>query len=132
MSPKRFIIGLFLTTLLQVAMSLLLMGGSDLIKAHAGFIFTSMLALGLFCVMMYLAARILARSPLTRLYIQLIMIAVFLKMLICLALIVGYIKGFQPADNTFIWPFLFIYISSTIFEVIFLDRVGRQKQTPVS
>jgi len=68
-----------------------------------------------------------ARSTLARLYIQLIMIAVFLKMLLCIALIIGYKKGFDPVDHSFIWPFLFIYLTSTIFEVIFLERVGREK-----
>ena len=50
-------------------------------------------------------------------------------MLVCLAMIIGYKKLFTPADNTFLWPFLIIYVSSTVYEVIFLDKVGRQKQT---
>jgi hypothetical protein len=86
----------------------------------------------LFCIMMYIAAGVMAKSTMTGLYIQLIIIAVFLKMLVCLTLIIGYTKGFEPADLSFIWPFLLIYISSTIYEVIFLEKIGRQKQTPVS
>jgi hypothetical protein len=86
----------------------------------------------LFCIMMYIVAGVMAKSTMTGLYIQLIIIAVFLKMLVCLTLIIGYTKGFEPADHSFIWPFLLIYISSTIYEVIFLEKIGRQKQTPVS
>lgn len=127
MSPRNFLIGLGMTTLIQVAVSLLLVWIIVPLKAHLGFIASTILALLFFCVMMYVAARILANSKLTRLYIQLIMIAVFLKMLLCLALIVGYTKEFAPPDNSFIWPFLVIYLSSTIYEVIFLEKVGRQK-----
>ena len=130
MSPRNFFIGLGITTLLQVTLSLLLLWIIAPLKAHFGFIAVTILTLLVFCIMMYIAARVLANSKLTRLYIQLVMIAVFLKMLICLALVVGYKKEFVPPDNSFIWPFLVIYLSSTIYEVIFLEKVGRQKPTP--
>jgi hypothetical protein len=129
MSSRNFFIGLGLTTILQVVVSFLLVWIIAPLKAHAGFIAVTILALLIFCIMMYVAARVLANSKLTRLYIQLIMIAVFLKMLLCLALVVGYKKEFNPVDNSFIWPFLVIYLSSTIYEVIFLEKVGRQKPT---
>lgn len=102
------------------------------VRAHIGFILATMGAMLLFCIMMYVAASIIVQSPLTRLFIQLIMIAVFLKMLVCLALVVGYKKGFDPADQTFIWPFLLIYLTSTVYEVIFLEKIGRQKQKPAA
>lgn len=132
MNPRNFFIGLGITTLVQLAVSLMLIWIIAPLKAHFGFIVVTILALLVFCIMMYVAARILANSKLTRLYIQLIMIAVFLKMLVCLALIVGYKKEFEPVDNSFIWPFLVVYLSSTIYEVIFLEKVGRQKPIPPS
>lgn len=128
MSPKQFLHGLGMTLLVQAILNLLLAWSVQRISNHLGFILMSILGMALFCVMMYAAARIAANSKLTRLYIQLIMIAVFMKMLVCLALIIGYKKLFAPSDNTFLWPFLIIYVSSTIYEVIFLDKVGRQKQ----
>ncbi len=129
MNPKQFLAGLAMTTLIQAILNLILVWSVQAISVHLGFIIVAMLTMIGFCVMMYAAARISADSKLTRLYIQLIMIAVFLKMLVCLALIIGYKKGFDPADNTFVWPFLIIYVTSTIYEVIFLDKVGRQKKT---
>ena len=129
MNPRQFFAGLGLTTLVQVVICILLVWLVPSLKPHLGFIIATMIALLVFCIMMYVAARVLANSKLTRLYIQLIMIAVFLKMLVCLALIVGYTKEFNPTDNSFIWPFLVIYLSSTIYEVIFLEKVGRQKPT---
>jgi hypothetical protein len=128
MNPKQFLHGLGMTLLVQAVLNILLMWSVQRISNHLGFIIFSMVAMAVFCIMMYAAARIAANSKLTRLYIQLIMIAVFMKMLVCLALIIGYKKGFAPPDNTFLWPFLIIYVSSTIYEVIFLDKVGRQKQ----
>jgi hypothetical protein len=128
MNPKQFLHGLGMTLLVQAILNILLMWSVQRISNHLGFIIFSMVAMAVFCIMMYAAARIAANSKLTRLYIQLIMIAVFMKMLVCLALIIGYKKGFAPPDNTFLWPFLIIYVSSTIYEVIFLDKVGRQKQ----
>lgn len=129
MNPKQFFAGLAMMTLVQAILNLILVWSMQAISVHLGFIIVAMLTMIGFCVMMYAAARISADSKLTRLYIQLIMIAVFLKMLVCLALIIGYKKGFDPADNTFVWPFLIIYVTSTIYEVIFLDKVGRQKKT---
>ena len=83
----------------------------------------------IFSILLFGAAKVYARSTLVRLYIQLVMIAVFLKLLLCLALIIGYKEGFKPDNHTFIWPFLIIYLTSTIYEVIFMERVGREKST---
>ncbi len=105
---------------------------NEAITSHVGFIITAMVSMVVFCCMMYLGARIIAHSKMTKLFIQLIMIAVFLKMFLCLALIVGYKNGYDPIDDSFIWPFLMIYVTTTIYEVIFLDKVGREKQTPAS
>jgi hypothetical protein len=128
MNPKQFFAGLGITVVIQCLLNLILLLSIPILRTHAGFILVCMIAMIGFCIMMYAAARIAADSKLTRLYIQLIMIAVFLKMLVCLALIVGYKKGFDPADHSFIWPFLIIYVSSTVYEVIFLEKVGRQKK----
>lgn len=128
MNPKHFFTGLGITVVIQCLLNFILLLCVPLLRAHTGFIIVCMGTMIGFCIMMYAAARIAADSKLTRLYIQLIMIAVFLKMLVCLALIVGYKKGFDPADHSFIWPFLIIYVSSTIYEVIFLEKVGRQKK----
>ncbi len=128
MNPKPFFAGLGITVVIQCLLNFILLLIVPVLRTHAGFILVCMITMIGFCMMMYAAARIAANSKLTRLYIQLIMIAVFLKMLVCLALIVGYKEGFGPADHTFIWPFLIIYVSSTVYEVIFLEKVGRQKK----
>jgi len=129
MNPKQFLHGMGMTVLVQAILNLLLTWSVQKVSNHLGFMIVSIVVMVVFCAILYIAARIAAGSKQPRLYIQLIMIAVFMKMLVCLALIIGYKKLFAPADNTFLWPFLIIYVSSTVFEVIFLDKVGRQKQT---
>lgn len=128
MNPKQFFAGLGVTVAIQCLLVFILLLIVPVLRSHLGFILVCMVTMIGFCIMMYAAARMAADSKLTRLYIQLIMIAVFLKMLVCLALVVGYKKGFAPANDSFIWPFLIIYVSSTIYEVIFLEKVGRQKK----
>lgn len=128
MSPNHFFAGLAITSIVQISISLLLIWWVAPLGTHIGFMGVTIAAMILFCIILYAAAKIYARSSFTRLYIQLIMLAVFLKMLLCLALIIGYKKGFDPVDNSFIWPFLVIYLTSTIYEVIFLEKVGREKQ----
>lgn len=131
MNPKRFFGGLLLTAATQLVLTFLLTLAIPGLKSHLGFILVSVFVMMLFCTMLYAAARILVASANAKHYIQLIMIAVFLKMLVCLVLIIGYKKGFAPTDHTFVWPFLIIYVTSTVYEVVFLDKVGRQnKKTP--
>ena len=132
MNPKRFFAGLGITIAIQFVVNLVLLLLIPSLEAHTTFILVSILIMAAFCLVLYIAALRMARSPLTRMYIQLIMVAVFIKLFLCLALIVVYKKGFQPADHSFIWSFLVIYISSTIFEVIFLEKVGRLKNPPVT
>ena len=119
--------GLGITLILQLIVNALLWWMIPALRSHTAFILVCILGIALFCIGLFAAARIVARSTQARLYIQLVMIAVFLKLALCLALVVIYKRVFNPADNSFIWSFLFIYITSTIFEVIFLEKVGRQK-----
>lgn len=128
MSPKQFFAGLAITSIIQISITMILILLFVPIRVHTGFIVVTITAMILFCTLLFSAAKILARSSYTKLYIQLIMLAVFMKMILCVALILGYQKGYEPADNSFIWPFLVIYLTSTIYEVIFLERVGREKQ----
>jgi hypothetical protein len=127
MNPKQFLSGLLLTIGLQLVVNAGLFYFIPSLKVHEGFILITILVMALFCITLYTAARVVVKSTLTRLFIQLVMIVVFIKMALCLALVVVYKKAFDPVDNSFIWSFLFIYITATIYEVIFLDKIGRQK-----
>lgn len=132
MNPKRFFTGLGITIFFQLLLVWGIVRLFPFMHDHYAFLLISILSMALFCLLLYGAARIVVRGTQFKLYIQLIMIAVFFKLILCLGLILIYKKGFAPAEYSFIWPFLFIYITSTIFEVIFMDKTGRAKNTPVS
>ncbi len=127
MNPNRFVNGLLITMTTQFLVCLVLLYGASAVNEHLAFILITITVMAFFCVSLYWAARIVVKNPKARLYIQLVMAAVFIKLLLGVALVVVYKKGFEPADNSFIWSFLFVYITSTIYEVIFLEKVGRQK-----
>ena len=129
MSPKQFFAGLAITSIVQILISLILAWWIAPLKSHIGFIGVTITVMIIFCILLFAAAKVVACSTHSRLYIQLIMLAVFLKMLLCIVLILGYQKGFNPGDNSFIWPFLIVYLVSTVYEVVFLEKVGREKQT---
>ena len=128
MSLKQFLAGLAITSIAQISICFLLAWWIPTLRLHNGFIIITIVAMIIFSLTLYGAAKLANQSTKGSLYIQLIMIAVFLKMLLCIALIIGYKKGFEPVGNGFIWPFLVIYLTSTIYEVIFLEKVGREKQ----
>lgn len=132
MSPKQFFAGLAITGIFQLVIIILMLWCFRGLNMHSGFIGITIGAMILFCVLLFGAAKIYAKSSLVKLYIQLIMLAVFMKMILCVALIIGYQKIFIPADNLYIWPFLVIYLTTTIYEVIFLEKVGREKQSSAS
>ena len=127
MNLKAFAVGLAITVFCQALLNALLLLFIDGLDQHIVFIAVSMLVMMGFCLLLFGASHIMARSRMTKLFIQLVMIAVFLKLLLCLALIVIYKEAFHPANLTFIWSFLIIYITTTVYEVVFLEKVGRQK-----
>ncbi|MEK7254275.1 MAG: hypothetical protein AAB316_05985 [Bacteroidota bacterium] len=74
---------------------------------------------------MYFLAAKAALSKDKNAFTRLIMLFTFGKLLLTTVLIVAYHRIAKPADNNFIIPFFLIYISYTIFETIFLSRLGK-------
>lgn len=125
--PLSFGLGLTLTLAVTWLGYGLLALAIPALRTHTGFFVTANLAMLAFCLMLYRLASAAARHPRGQAFIGIVMVSVFLKMLMCLALIVGYKKLAEPSDVTFLWPFLLLYVAFTVFEVIFMDRLGRQK-----
>ena len=128
MNRKAFLAGLTITVVAQILLNAILLLLLRDLREHVGFIAAAMLIMMLFCFLLYGAARIMAKSSQASLFIQLVMIAVFVKLLLCLALVVIYKEAFHPPNLSFVWSFLIIYISTTVYEVVFLEKVGRQKK----
>jgi hypothetical protein len=121
--------GLALTILITAAGCTLFAALMPPVRAHTSFLVIAVSAMTAFCISLYRIASAAAGHKRAQLFIAIVMLGVFAKMILCLALIVGYKKLYAPADSTFLWPFLVIYVTFTIFEVIFMDRLARQKPT---
>ena len=79
----------------------------------------------LLCLIVHYAGKRAAQSTNKNLLTQLIMIVVFIKLLFCLLIVVGYDRIYQPESNHFIFPFLSLYLIYTIFEVVILTQANR-------
>ncbi|MDH3651863.1 MAG: hypothetical protein OEQ53_19415, partial [Saprospiraceae bacterium] len=85
----------------------------------------SILFFSLLCLVIHYVAKSAARNPNKNLLTQLIMVVVFLKLIFCLLLVVGYDRMYQPENNNFIIPFLLFYLIYTSFEVVILTKANR-------
>lgn len=63
-------------------------------------------------------------------FVHLMMVLIILKMLICVLLVVLYMRIGQPATKLFVVPFLWIYLVFTIFEIFVLEKLARLKPEP--
>ena len=60
-------------------------------------------------------------------FIQLMMILIMLKMLICVVLVVAHVRINNPSSKLFVLPFLTIYLIFTLFEIYVLEKTARHK-----
>lgn len=58
-------------------------------------------------------------------FIQLMMILILFKMMICIALVVAHVKINHPSSKLFVLPFLTIYLIFTLFEIYVLEKIAR-------
>lgn len=58
-------------------------------------------------------------------FVQLIMILILFKMMICVALVVAHVKINHPDSKLFVLPFLTIYLIFTLFEIYVLEKLAR-------
>jgi hypothetical protein len=65
-------------------------------------------------------------------FVQLMMMLIVFKMLICVALVVAHMKIHQPPSKLFVIPFLAIYLIFTLFEIYVLEKLARTKQAAES
>lgn len=127
MNSRQFLSGLLLTIGAGILLSVPFLLFLPATSSHLSFIIFSALAFAAFCVSLYIFSKAASQNKKGALFIQVVMISVFLKMLLCIALVIGYVKISNPTDKSFVGPFIGLYVVFTVFEVIFMDRLGRQK-----
>lgn len=60
-------------------------------------------------------------------FTRLVMLFTFVKMILTAAFVIGYHQVVTPADNLFLIPFFAIYVVFTVFETVFMSKLGKVK-----
>lgn len=76
-------------------------------------------------VLAYAAAKRAVRSKSKYRFIQLMMILILFKMVVCIGLVVAHVKINNPDSKLFVIPFLTIYLIFTFFEIYVLEKLAR-------
>ena len=75
-------------------------------------------------VLMYFIGHTSANSSNKNSFLRIVMVTTFLKMFLCVGLIVIYQTIVKPESKMFVVPFLMIYIIFTIFETYFMMKLS--------
>ena len=75
-------------------------------------------------VLMYFIGHSSANSSNKNSFLQIVMATTFLKMFLCIGLVIVYHTLAKPESNMFVVPFLLIYIIFTIFETYFMMKLS--------
>ncbi len=126
MNRRRFFLQLGLVTAIVLVVLIFL----HIFQPFAAFKVISTITLAFFLLMsiaMYFIAAKAAISKDKNAFTSLIMLFTFGKMLLTVVLILAFQKLLKPESNYYLIPFFFIYIVFTVFETIFMTRLGKIK-----
>ena len=126
MNRRRFSFQLVLITVLLTGLVLLLQY-FPIFTSSTGF---SLISIGFFFLMsliMFLVAAKAAVSKDKNAFTRLIMVFSMSKMLLSVILVIVYKQLVKPESIYFVIPFFGIYITYTVFETIFMTKLGKVK-----
>ena len=124
MTPRQFYLQLIFVSA-GTAVLLFFVNQLPSFHAYAFLSWLSVLFFILLSLLMYYAGRRAARSSNKHQFTNTIMAFTMGKMMICILLILGYLKLAEPATKLFVLPFFGVYLIYTIFETYFMTRLGR-------
>lgn len=78
-------------------------------------------------ILLFTVGKKLAVSENKNAFTLFIMGAVFVKMMLSMAVLVVYLKFAHPSSKYFILPFFVVYLAFTVFETYFLMKIGREQ-----
>lgn len=123
MTPQKFLIQLFAVTLGCVPLLFAL----DLfpsIQPHRLFSAFSLFFFWGLSIVLYVLGKVNLSTGNPQDFLRFFMLSVFLKMGLCIGVILGYRHLFHPPGNRFILPFFMLYGIFTIYEVYFLSKLS--------
>ena len=87
----------------------------------------SVIFFALLTLLIFLIAKRAVQSPDPNTFTRISLLFVFVKLVAALAFIVLYDQLIEPKTRWFVLPFLLVYVLFTIFEVIFMMALSREK-----
>lgn len=99
-----------------------------ILKPHALLGWISLLFFIGLSIFMFFVGRKAAASENKNNFTNVFLIFLMLKLFLCAGLMIGYLKILEPETKLFVLPFFGLYIIYTVFEVLFLIKLG-QTQT---
>lgn len=125
MSPNKFFKYLGLTILVSIAVHFFINVFLPL-SVYNDILFCSIIFFTLICVLIYWLSVRGTKTNKTNLFLFIIIINVFVKLVSAFIFIMVYVKMKSPEDKYFLVPFLMTYLIFTFFETIFLSSQARQ------
>lgn len=126
MNRRRFYIELLFLTI-GVGVVLFLLGLLPAFAPYLVFSAVTLLAFALLSLVLYYLAVRAAVSKNKHAFTQLVMGFSFGKMLLAVLLVAIYKTYFLPPGNLFVVSFFVIYLAYTIFETIYMSKLGKIK-----
>ncbi|MEZ4961673.1 MAG: hypothetical protein R2830_17725 [Saprospiraceae bacterium] len=126
MNRRRFFLQLIMLTGSALVV-LILFQFSPVFKADRLLSFFSLAFFAGITVVMYLMAVKAAVSKDKNAFTRLIMVFTFVKLFLSITIIIAYTKVVQPTGKYFILPFFLVYLVFTIFETMFMTKLGKIK-----
>ena len=126
MSHRNFFIQIGLVSIGTVGL-LFFLHQSEHFQAYSTFSYASLIGFILLSIGMYFLSLRAAKSRDKNLFLQQVLATTFMKMLLCIVIIVGYFKFAEPPSKMYAIPFLIIYLIFTIFETYFMMKLSNVK-----
>ncbi len=121
----------FYTQLLKIGFLCILLSTSfyfsTALGSHLNISILFFVAFNLFVIVSYHLACKVIQSEDKNNYSSLIIALIGAKFLVCVPMVVGYAKIYEPTDSYYLIPFLVLYIIYSIFEFRILSTIGYQK-----
>ncbi len=74
----------------------------------------------------FIGGKHFVKNPNKNAFFQFMMLLIFTRLASSATLVISYFQITKPTDKMFLLPFFIAYLSYTIFEVVFLSKIGRE------
>ncbi len=122
MTFQRFLTLLALTAT-AVALGIGALEWAPSVARHRALLWTSLAALTVFSLLVYLGARWTLKSRNPNMFSGFFLLSILPKMGLCIVLLLLYRKQCPDLDALAVLPFFGVYICFTAFEVFFLEKM---------